>query len=380
MKVGILVQDITFLGGVEVVSVWLANKLSETHDVEIISCRGDSSKELEISKSVKISYLNLQENPKKNNKADYLLFKNFFSTRKFDIIILQAGSAIRKCCCLSDKKLCKIIANYSKLYYVLHGSPKYHLKRYNTDYDPFFMFFLKKIYHKIRYACGVKCFFYLAKKYVKQFVTLSKGCQEELYSCYGLRSIVMYNPYSFDRVHIDMKDKCNELIYAGRLSPEKDIRLILDSWHLVSNKSNWILKIIGTGSQETLLKKYVREKKIKNVVFLEAVPHKVLVNILVKSKILLLTSFFEGFPTIISEALNYKNVPIVTKYEGFSSELLKEDCAFICNRNPKYMSQVIQQLIKDNELIDLYAEKGYNRCMSFYEKLEEINYNLEEYR
>ncbi|MDO5772729.1 MAG: glycosyltransferase [Spirochaetales bacterium] len=363
----------------EVVSIWLAKKLSEHNSVEIVSCKECKNNTFENSQGIKIEYLGIDDSHKILAGADYSILENFFSKNNFDIVILQAGTAIKKCCSLSDVKLCKIISDYSRLYYVLHESPKYHLKRYNTEHDGLLKFALKTIYHKIRYAHGVRAFFYESKKYIFRFVTLSKGCQKEMKDCYGLDSIIMYNPYIFDKNETDFSKKENTVLYAGRLSPEKDVRLILDSWKLLKNSNNWKLKIIGDGNQKEFLGNYVLTEQISNVEFLGAQPHDKVLKEFPKSKIFMLTSFFEGFPTVISEAMNYKNVPVVTRYEGFSDELLKSDNSFICSRNPVEISEKLEILMLNAEVLKSFAENGYSQCREFYDFLEKQNYNLGEY-
>lgn len=379
MKIAILVQDISTLGGVEIVSVWLAKKLSEDNEVEIVSCGNNERRTFENSEDLMIEYLNLVLEKGKLNKFSYNKIEDFFSEKKFDIVILQAGTAIQKLCFLSDANLCRIISRYSKLYYVLHGSPKYHLKRYNTACDKFPKYLLKIIYHKIKYARNVLSFFKNSEKYVTQFVTLSKGCQSEMKECYGINSIVMYNPYSFDSSDIDLRKKENTVLYAGRLSPEKDVFLILESWKLVDH-NGWKLKIVGDGTEKDRLRNYAVQNNLKNLEFTGPLPHEKLIGEFKKSKIFMLCSFFEGFPTVITEAMNYKNVPVVTKYEGFSDELLQNNNSFVCERNAKKISQKLETLMLNSKLLWQFAENGYSRCKEFYENLTNKNYELKEYK
>ncbi len=380
MNIAILVQDISSLGGVEVVSIWLAKRLAENNCVEIISCKKSKNSTFENSQGVKIEYLGIADSHKILADEDYSVFQNFFSKNRFDIVILQAGTAIRNCCFLSDIKLCKILSKYAKVYYVLHESPKYHLKRYNTAHDSFLKFALKAVHHKIKYARKVSAFFRKARKYIFKFVTLSKGCHKEMKDCYGLDSIIMYNPYSFDSAEIDLSEKENTVLYAGRLSSEKDGRLILESWKAADISNQWKLKIFGDGTEKNSLEDFARNENLSNVEFYGAVSHDKLIEEFKKSKIFVLASFFEGFPTVISEVLNYKNVPVVTRYEGFSDELLKENNSFVCSRNPKEIAKTLEKLTTNSDLLQEFAENGYVQCKKFYELLKEQNYGLETYK
>lgn len=379
MKIAILVQDISTLGGVEIVSIWLAKKLSEKNEVQIVSGEKYSGKTFENSEDLLIEFLNLECENGNLSKEDYQVIEKFFSINSFDLVIFQAGTAIKKLCFLSDTKLCEVISRYSKIYYILHESPKYHLKRYNTAGDKLPKFLLKVLYHKVKYACKVKKFFRDSKKYITQFVTLSNGCKKEMKDCYKLDSIVMYNPYSFDNSETDFNRKKNTVFFAGRLSAEKDVLLILQSWNLIK-KADWNLKIAGDGPEKEKLKDFIAKNNIQNVEFLGAMSHDKVIEEMHKSKIFMLCSFFEGFPTVISEALNYKNVPVITKYDGFSDELLNKNNSFLCRRNAKEIAEKLKSLMENKGLLAEFAENGYRNCKEFYKDLADCNYNLENYK
>ena len=122
------------------------------------------------------------------------------------------------------------------------------------------------------------------------------------------------NPLTTPIESINLKDyfsfKKNEIIYVGRLEEnQKKITRILDIWEtLCQSNDDWKLKIIGDGPDREMLTSYVKDKKIKNV-FFEGFQNPV--EYYRSAKILLLTSDYEGFGLVITEAMVHGVVPVV---------------------------------------------------------------------
>ena len=88
-----------------------------------------------------------------------------------------------------------------------------------------------------------------------------------------------------------------------------------------------------------------------------------------ESKIFVLTSFFEGFPTVICEAMNYKNAVISTRYDGYSDELLNNTTGFISSFDSGELTEIIEKLISNEHLLKKFQETGYENCKSKYQNL-----------
>lgn len=369
MKIGILVQDITKLGGVETVSIWLAEQLGRNNEVDIISCKKENKTSYNDTENIHIEYLSIPIEHKYFTTPDFETLKILLKKKCYDYVIVQLSTAFKNLCFVANSKLYKVISKFSHVYICIHGSPKYFITRYNTSNDNWCKFFIKKIYHFIRYRTEIKRYFRKSKKYVESFITLSKGCHDELKKYYGLDSIIRYNPYCFDNQLIPFECKKNVILWAGRLSPEKNVILLLKSWQKVSNKLDWTLKIIGSGSQEKKLKDFVLNNSIQNIELLPAVSHAELMSEFKESKIFVLTSFFEGFPTVICEAMNYKNAVISTRYDGYSDELLNNTTGFISSFDSGELTEIIEKLISNEHLLKKFQETGYENCKSKYQNL-----------
>ncbi|MBQ9206843.1 MAG: glycosyltransferase [Treponema sp.] len=360
MKIAILVPDITNLGGVEQVSITLAKRLTtEGNIVAVVSLKSLHEQRYFDISVVKIEYLEGDSEEK---------LSEFFKAQKYDKVIVQLSTAFKNLCPLADWKLLRLIALYSKIELVIHGSPKYFVTRYNTNADGKTRFFLKRLYTKFHYNPQIHSFFRHAKKYVSQFITLSKGCQKELRQYHQLDSVVRYNPYDFLKADIHTGQKKNIVVFAGRLSAEKNLVFLLRSWKKIQRKQDWILQIVGNGSESEKLRSLIQNERIEAVSLVPAVPHDELLERFSESKICVLASFFEAFPTVICEAMNMKNTVVSTRYDGFSDELLENnETGFVVDFSEQRFAEKLQFLIENPSELQKMQEKAYARCKQFYE-------------
>lgn len=148
---------------------------------------------------------------------------------------------------------------------------------------------------------------FLSPQYIAEYKNLIKIKQvkEE-------KLLALTNPMHLPLSTIPIHEKKKQIIFVGRLSEEKAIEHLLNSWSLIHYKLNdWSLVIIGDGPKENKLRKIVVAERLERVAFLgyqDAIPY------IDESAILCLTSIFEGLPTVFIEAMSLGVVPI-----GFDS-------------------------------------------------------------
>ena len=367
MNIGILVHDITTFGGVEYVSTQLAEELSLEHNVDLISLRSNEQSFFDMDN---ITLLNVNVLSKRGilRGNDYKIVSAFFAERHYEKIIIQLSTVFRNLCPLADSRLLKILSrNSTELELVFHESPKYFVTRYNVYYERGPILWLRYLYTYFHYNPSIYRFMQQSKKYVSHYVTLSKGCQSELRKYFNMDSEVRYNPYKFDLNSICLDSKENKIVWAGRVSAEKNLPLLLSAWNNVSDKKDWTLELIGDGIEKENVRKTIMMKSIQNVVQLDALPHDLLMREFEKSKILILPSFFEAFPTVIPEAMNKKNAVICTRYDGFSDELVKDGLTgFVVGFNATELTEKIECLMNNDKLLLSLQNKAYENCRNFY--------------
>lgn len=114
------------------------------------------------------------------------------------------------------------------------------------------------------------------------------------------------------------KNREDYFVFIGRLSEQKGISTLLDSLKFHDFK----LKIIGDGPLRDLVKD--REKNNKNLEYLGFMNKEIIFDNLKRSKALILPStWYEGFPVVIVEALA-TGTPVITSNIGSQAEIIKD--------------------------------------------------------
>jgi len=154
-----------------------------------------------------------------------------------------------------------------------------------------------------------------------------------LYNLPDKKLVVIPNPVNVPDHHprdLTRIMATQHIVAVGRLSAEKGLFRLIDVMKLLP--SNYKLSIAGEGPLMVQLMQYVSERELTSrVTFLRKVLN--VPNLLVENKLLVMTSFTEGFPNVILEALAV-GTPVVT-FEvngadvaikpGFNGYIIKQD-------------------------------------------------------
>ena len=110
-------------------------------------------------------------------------------------------------------------------------------------------------------------------------------------------------------------------LYAGRLSPEKGVRLLLEAWRTLANIP---LKILGSGPLMEELKNFVKNNGMKHVEFLGFVSGERYTQRLNGAKFVVVPSLcYENFPRIIVEAYAC-GIPVLASRLGAMQDLVRD--------------------------------------------------------
>ncbi len=161
--------------------------------------------------------------------------------------------------------------------------------------------------------------------YKKSFriITNSTRCSRDLAEMLDIKVHTIFSPsyHPVNKKKIFVKRKQKIFLVASRLSKEKNIFFLIDAINSIRQK-NFILKIIGDGDQKEKLISYVKklnlEKKIKFLNYKQDISKHFR-----ESDLFINTSFFEGFPNSVVEAIS-NNVPVVcSKSHGGIYDIIK---------------------------------------------------------
>ncbi|MBR0471562.1 MAG: glycosyltransferase family 4 protein [Methanosphaera sp.] len=183
------------------------------------------------------------------------------------------------------------------------------------------------------------------------------------------------NEITFINPHPEYSD----VIFAGRLIPEKHVDLIINAISkVVSVHPRVKCKIIGNGPSEAYLKQLTADLNIENNVIFEDFCEKQdeLYSKIKSSSALILPSKREGFGIIVIEA-NACGVPVITLDYPMNAakDLIREDNGWLVDDNPEELANLICRIIDDGvsnqqrKLCRNYAkEYDWNHIASLTEK------------
>ena len=185
---------------------------------------------------------------------------------------------------------------------------------------------------------------------------------------------VFYNPINIENIQRLSEEKIEDIIHIcpniliaiGRLDSNKNFELLLEVQKRLSDENlDTHLIVLGTGAQEKLLKRKAISLGIQNTVsFLgfkeNPYPY------LKKSKLLCVSSFTEGFPTVICEAMALGKPFVTTPVAGASDELSCDGkCGFVSDWNAKDFAAQVKKVILDERLYHSMSENCVKKIAEF---------------
>lgn len=163
--------------------------------------------------------------------------------------------------------------------------------------------------------------------------------------------------------------KENIVLYVGRLCqqakrPDRLIRI----WEKVyQNNLNWKLIIIGDGELKQQLIDYCNKKNIQNIEFTGQTNPNPFYK---KASVLCLTSTYEGFGLVLTEALSNRVIPIAfNSYEAISDLISNGNNGYLIkpfdlNTYANCLNQLIQSKVLQNQMrnyiTETFDDRKYN--------------------
>ena len=361
MNILFILTNYPGVGGIEKVTTLLANEFSKrgnnVYIVSVNAIEGSANIEELSEKVIIFNFPNTKDYSSDNNA---LFLNNIISEYKITSVIFQ--DCYTKLTYLLGK-ISKVNRRKIKLLVSEHNDPLctlrpivFHLRTIDNTYIK-----LKTIYRLIiAFNQLVKQHLYA---YIKcdNYVLLSERFNRNLkISTLGRskKAIAIHNPLTIPIENIESTKK-NEVLFVGRFVQEKGLFFLINIWRKIFNKTNWELRLVGDGPLRKEIENYIKDNNINNI-FLEGYKHDV-TPYMNDAKIIVITSFFEGWGLVISEAMSRGCVPIgfdsyasihdlITKDTGilikafdidaFSSSLLK------LMSNEEHMKQLSEECIK----------------------------------
>ena len=185
-----------------------------------------------------------------------------------------------------------------------------------------------------------------------EFVVLADNYKKHLTDFIGIESpnhlVSIANPITIDKnEQLSLNDKEKRLLYVGRLENEnKKPERALTIWENLSKQfQDWQLDIVGDGPERARLVKWVSEHCLPRVNFYG---YQKPSSFYQRASMLLLTSDFEGFPLVLTEAMSFGVIPVA--YGSFSAvyDIIEDgkDGIIVPKGNEGFNADVMAERIK----------------------------------
>lgn len=343
------------IGG-EDISVYEEIKLlSELYNVETIY----------FENSVK-GFLNLlftflfSNNPKSNR-----IFKNKIEEFNPDVVYIhntwfKASLGIFK---ISKKMKIKTIL---KIHNFRYHCTKSHLAKNHVDKNNFcracgFDRKKYKFYNKYFDESYLKSFF--VNLYGKRYIKLINDDSLHVVLLTNFhKNFIEKNNYKNKQIHVipnyifplnnNKNSDMNYIVYAGRVSKEKGLEELIDSF--LNSNSEMLLKIIGDGP---LLKNLKEKYKVENIEFLGGLENNETIKIISNSRaVVSATKLYEGQPTLLCEASALGIASIFPKTGGIPEFFPKNYDFSFQQYNYKELKNIFNKLNQTKDLKKLGKE------------------------
>jgi len=293
----------------------------------------------------------------------YFLYNIYTKKPEKVIILVSSGTS------LLEKS---IYAFISKIF----GSKTYIMPRSDL--------LIKQIDNQWVYKIFFKILVFSTKKFILQSPTfLFAFPQLNLKKSYIIPNCIDLNK---TKLNTQEKNLFNEneiqLLYVGWLEPIKNLTLLFEATNYLKMyfpEKHIFLNIVGEGTQISFLKKKSKELNI-NTKFHGWIENSTELNNIYRiSNCFCLTSYTEGFPNVVLEAMSH-GLPIISTKVGGLPFWLKEDrnILFSESNDPKEFAENIIKLFSSKELIEkismnnIYDIKNRFSCKNIAKNLKKI--------
>ncbi|MBQ3409304.1 MAG: glycosyltransferase [Clostridia bacterium] len=200
------------------------------------------------------------------------------------------------------------------------------------------------------------------------------------------KSEIIYNAIDVERLYSRISEDKNEyekydIVYLGRLSyPKNPIRLLSIIKMIKEKKSDIRVAIIGNGELEEEVKNYILNNKLKDNIVLYGYidnPYKVLNS----SKMMVMTSRYEGTPMCALEAMALEKPIISTPTDGLLDIIDNNETGFYSDDDTMLSRKIIELLDNPDKLARMSENvarksKEINNIENYKEKIKQI-YKME---
>jgi glycosyltransferase involved in cell wall biosynthesis len=155
----------------------------------------------------------------------------------------------------------------------------------------------------------------------------------------------------------------NLIVFVGRLHPEKNIPMLLNVMKELPDFKLWV---IGDGELKLDLFSMKMAEKIENVEFLGTIPNEELPKYFNMAEAFIITSYLEGHPKALIEAMSCGLPSIGTDVDGIRDVIIDGETGFLCKIDTADIKRCILKLFGDREKMDVMGRNAREFAVNNY--------------
>lgn len=154
------------------------------------------------------------------------------------------------------------------------------------------------------------------------------------------------------------KEEDKIILFVGRFEKEKGLDLLLESFSGVKKITDCKLVLVGNGREKSTLENFVNDIGLKDIIFINALEHNKIPEIMNCADVFALCSLYEGMPTVVLESLAC-GVPVVSTDVGDVHKVVKDDETgyILKTRDVENLKTILIKILLNND-------KFKNNCIT----------------
>ena len=206
----------------------------------------------------------------------------------------------------------------------------------------------------------------ISSKYEKDALTWADAItviSKEAYDYYtnlGYKVFQVPNAIDISSFSSDMDRRySNQVIFAGRLSHEKGVDLLIEIAQKLPIETNLI--ILGSGPEEKKIQELTKTQK--NVHFLGYQSKEKTISLIHGSDVLIQPSLNEGISSTIIEAMACK-IPVIATNVGGNQELINEKTGFLADSSSQFLDK-IQYVLSNKSQFETIVNNAFTYVQQY---------------
>jgi glycosyltransferase involved in cell wall biosynthesis len=181
---------------------------------------------------------------------------------------------------------------------------------------------------------------------------------------------VIHNPLDLQAIdqlkRVEIESHKPFILFVGRLCKQKNLPLLFHAFHLIKDRWDVNLLILGRGEEEIPLRTLVKTLGIEKRVLFQGYAFNPY-PYMRQAQLFALSSNYEGFPCVLLEAMACGTPIISTNCPHGPNEIIRDGVnGFLVSMgDPRKLAEAIQKILADKTLKKKFVEQGHKDIQSY---------------